>query len=179
MSTPKFFLVGGPFEVPIIGPANNRSLAPKADREPFWQYLAPEWGDRIGCYVFGLRRAKGILPVYVGQTKKSFRDECFNPSNYEKLHSNLRDRVGTLVLFLTGYDRARANSNDSVIDDLERYLIESARERLMAIGQSELLANRIHNSRDRGFAIQGVHRDPASGRRQNMASRKFASALGL
>jgi len=87
--------------------------------------------------------------------------------------------MGTLVIFLAGYDRPRVNSNDSVIDDLERYLIEAARERLMAIGKPDLLANRVHNTRDRGFAIQGIHRDPNRNRRKNLASRELASTLGL
>jgi len=88
---PRCFEVGGPFDVPTVGPARNRAFGPRKEREHFWDHLAPGWGDRIGCYVFGLRRAKGILPIYVGRTKKRFRAECFNPANYEKLHTSLRN----------------------------------------------------------------------------------------
>src|SRR3989344_5908985 len=45
-----------------------------------------------GCYVFGIRAAKGIIPYYVGMTsRRDFENECFTDHKCNKYNHVLSE----------------------------------------------------------------------------------------
>ena len=62
----------GPFEIPRVanGRVDQRMLG------NFWEKAeagCPGLAKASGCYIFGIRAAKGARPWYVGQAKKAFK----------------------------------------------------------------------------------------------------------
>lgn len=106
----------------------------------FWESVEeryPGLSGACGCYVFGVRAAKGALPWYVGLAEKqSFRSECFTADKIAKYNLALRDRQrGTPILFfyakVTATGRfARVSGNGAKdIQFLEKMLIGVALQR--------------------------------------------------
>ena len=100
--------------------------------------------DACGCYVFGVKASKGIVPWYVGQANKTaLVKEALNSTNREKYNSvmtksdgptAMAKRHGTPILFLlpnlTPQGRfakktSKSNGLES-INFLEEWLIASA-----------------------------------------------------
>jgi hypothetical protein len=81
------FRVAGPYKIPFDQKAGGRVLHHKT----FWKQ-SEELRDlsiERGCYVLALRASKGATPLYVGKATKTFKQECFNPSNLHKFYSAL------------------------------------------------------------------------------------------
>lgn len=155
--------------MPTRGRTRDRSLDRRAARE-IWDDEAQGWGDEFGCYVFALRRGPGYMPLYVGSTCRTFRDECFTDRNYRLLHEAMGGNVGSLVLFLLAYERTRGRVNQLVVAELEQYLVERA------IRRNQELKNSVYSRSTPGFAIPGIHR--LRGRPSHSAS-ALRRALGL
>jgi hypothetical protein len=91
-----------------------------ADR--FWGEHA-HLADGIGCYVFGRRAGKGIVPWYVGKATRSFRQECFESKKLNKYSEALiLQRIGTPVMFFV----VKVEGPTACINDLENFLIQNA-----------------------------------------------------
>jgi len=77
----------------------------------------------VGCYIFGVRAGKGIVPLYAGQSKVTFKTECFT---YHKLHrygkALAKRRIGTPVMFFL----VKEQGSSACIDDVEAFLIQNA-----------------------------------------------------
>ena len=138
------FDIYGPFKIELSKQTNlitNESLARLiSDVEEDEDGLS----DACGCYVFGVRTSKGIVPWYVGQANKSpLAKEALNSTNREKYNSvmfkksgakSMSKRTGTPVLFLlpklTPQGRfAKRTSKENgleIINFLEEWLIASA-----------------------------------------------------
>ena len=95
--------VFGPFEIPRT--ANLRRIDENSLRV-FWNELeklrAKNKGlaSASGCYIFGIRAGKGAKPWYVGQAKKTFKQECFTDHKLVRYNRVLTERKGTPILFL-------------------------------------------------------------------------------
>ena len=70
----------------------------------FWDMVdqqTPGLSKARGCYIFAIKAGKGIKPWYVGQTKKTFRDECFQPQKKSHYNNVINDIAkGTPVMIL-------------------------------------------------------------------------------
>jgi hypothetical protein len=70
-----------------------------------------ELGTERGCYVFAIRAGKGVTPIYVGKATKSFKQECFNPSNRHKFSNGMADYVkGTPVLYFVRHPKQKGKT---------------------------------------------------------------------
>lgn len=116
------------FRIKHVDLVNATSALDPASLKKTFRQKAGGSASLKGCYIFGMRAAKGITPHYVGQTKRGFYDECFTPATLLKVSNAIRQKSkGTLVLFLIIQEKVkRGPTNKKAIDDLERYLIEQA-----------------------------------------------------
>lgn len=92
--------VFGPFEIPRNDKqqrVNEKSL------RNFWNELEGQnegLASASGCYIFGIRAGRGATPWYVGQAKKTFRQECFASHKLVKYNEVITAKKGTPILFL-------------------------------------------------------------------------------
>lgn len=104
---------------------------PKITRERIERAISKEVLD-VGCYVFAaksMKRRGKIIPVYVGQTKKSFATECLTPATRAKVDRYLKSHAGDeLFLYLIAHPRAKGVANGTAIDEIESFLISRAAE---------------------------------------------------
>jgi len=134
------FDIAGPFKIGREEFLNGR-LITKSSISYLWEELEV-WNDglsgAVGCYVFGIKAAKGIIPYYAGQAlKRPILDEAFNASNILKYNEALVDRkAGTPILFVlpwltTGgkYRKPSGVESHPTLDFLEDWLIGAALQR--------------------------------------------------
>ena len=117
------FRAVGPLAIkPFKGPGGKIINKESADR--FWlDHSKHALGDGIGCYIFGMRAGGGIVPWYVGQTTRSFRQECFESKKLNIYAEVLVSKqVGTPVLFFV----VKEEGPNACIDDVENFLIQNA-----------------------------------------------------
>jgi hypothetical protein len=128
------FDVFGPFPVDREKLKYGRMIT-KASMDHLWDDLEDEstgLSKACGCYVFGIKAAKGILPYYAGQALKGpILSEAFNSSNILKYNRALLDRgASTPVLFLLPwltaggkYRKPSTSDSNAILDFLEGWLI--------------------------------------------------------
>ena len=118
------FQVVGPFGIPVYRGASGRIIR-KEDGEEFFK-THQGYGDRVGCYVFGMRAGRGITPVYVGKTNRRFLAECFTSDKLTKYNRCLVDYLrGTPVMFFVVLPKKRGVDNKAHIKELEEFLIQA------------------------------------------------------
>ena len=128
--------VYGPFEI-------DRKPTKQVDKKKlpeFWDSVEDErrnLSGAIGCYVFAVGAGPGMKPWYVGQTKRSFKLECFEASKQLTYNDVLLERARSkpnlfLIAKLTEAGRFTKppknlkGSNLKDIDVLEDILIAAA-----------------------------------------------------
>ena len=122
------FEVHGPFSIPTeqVGVGwKVRTGCPDFWKDPSARKLA----GRRGCYVFGMRAAKGIRLSYVGRTtRQTFDKECFTIHKTGEHYNPALNAVekGTPVLFLIAAPKTKGKPNGRRIADLEDFLIQTA-----------------------------------------------------
>lgn len=121
------FKIFGPFKIEktkVGNPIQKNALTSIFDKE------AKGLDKQIGCYIFGIRASQGITPWYVGQTTNCFKSEIATPPNIVK-YNNAFNRVqhGTPVMFFLAHPNKKGPNNLKFIEQLERYLIQSAYEK--------------------------------------------------
>src|SRR6266540_1555288 len=88
---------------PFVLPKSSGQLNAQQKNE-IWaavEKLHPGLAGAIGCYIFGIRAGRGVLPWYVGMTKrKDFKFETWQPRTLLALNSVLNGRKGAPVLYL-------------------------------------------------------------------------------
>lgn len=122
------FRVEGPFKIPLH-PAKNKAAKLIAENlDKFWAQDGNLFANRIGCYVFGIRVGRNIVPWYVGKTRKSFEQECFQKHKQDHYAKALADVLkGTPVMFFVTYPLGKpGKTNEQNIDELETFLIQLA-----------------------------------------------------
>lgn len=118
------FTVRGPFEVPISKLPAARMVGPD-NAKRFWQDH-PRIGGEKGCYVFAIRAAKGIKPIYIGKATKSFKQEVFTDHKRNKYNTALGSQLkGTPIMYFVILDRSRGRPNSKAIGEVETYLIQA------------------------------------------------------
>lgn len=147
----------------------------------FWAEIdedEPYLSQAQGCYLFGIRAAKGIRPWYVGQTTNSFQGECFQPHKcmiYQQVYGEFARGTPILLLIarLTQSGNAfyRGNGLPNEFDFLEKMLM------FLALGQNSDLANKRDTKMLRELTVPGVF-NKSSGRVPT-AAQALQIALGL
>lgn len=118
----------------------------------FWD-LHPALAAKTGCYVFAIRAGKGITPIYVGKTTRSFASECFADHKIASHYAPAlaRKGKGTLVMFLLVPRPRRGKPNIRLIKDLETFLIQ------VASAKNPELSN-VQERKEAQWGISGVIR---------------------
>ena len=161
------FVPNGPIEVRLV--PRWRAVDPDG-LDAFWTER-PKLAGAVGCYVFAIGHSGGLKPLYVGQTTRSFKNECFSANNQLRLNKALQARPGRLVLFLLAYDKRGPGAlNKKAITDLENALIGLAFRRNPDLINKQGVGEPVW--RIRGVLRSGVGK-PSS------AASEFSKTLGL
>jgi hypothetical protein len=72
------FRVAGPFRIPLKKERRSTLVDAERIKSEFWKVCEdeakiPRLRHHNGCYVFGLRLPKNIVPYYIGKTWKGLR----------------------------------------------------------------------------------------------------------
>ena len=165
----------GPFTMPVQGARVDRSR-----EKEFWNKVEDELqglSDSVGCYIFAIRVAKGVLPWYVGMTeKRSFRKESWEPHKLNLYIEALLDRKrGTPLLYLiakqttSGRFTKSSKSRLGSVRALEKLLIHTC------ILKNPKLLNKKATRHFRGLQVPGYMN---AGARTGQA-RQLAKVLGV
>lgn len=168
------FTIHGPFPVPtkqkkIKGGATIKQLAVNTE---FWKDLevSPFAGAK-GCYVFANAVGGGSKPVYVGQTNRNFKSECFSHHNKNLLNDFLSGCGKTgLQIFFVVLDKTRKNSQDE-IEACETFLIQKCKHANADLLNTRKLAET--------FSITDFHGDSKGGGKPTNSVRDFKKCLRL
>jgi len=78
----KYFKPLGPFDINFENLPGGKRITKDHVRN-FWNSKKDlvKIGKGRGVYIFGMKVTAGVLPCYVGKTKKSFENECFTARN--------------------------------------------------------------------------------------------------
>ncbi|HEX4130583.1 MAG TPA: hypothetical protein VHZ24_11095 [Pirellulales bacterium] len=143
------FSVDGPYEIEPIHEVGGK-LIEKSAVERFWaDESKAHISEAVGCYVFGFRAGKGMVPAYVGQSKTGFRNECFD--HHKLTHYNtalVKKKKGTPVMFFVYKTEGSKHEFEACIDRVEYLLIQ------YALTRNHELSN-VHVA---DWCIQGVYR---------------------
>ena len=169
----------GAFEVPREDAKKGKALDfSKEALSEFWSMVNetfPGLPDAVGCYIFATKAGPGITPWYVGQTKKSFRGECFQ-DHKKKTYHKVCDRIkGTPVLILVARctpngKLAKLRLNEREADFVEQLLISKA------LSKNNDLANTKNTSFVKEIMLPGVLNSPKG--KPSKGSRLLRSVLG-
>lgn len=116
----------------------------------------PDLSRAKGCYIFGIRAGKGIRPWYVGQTRRAFSRECFQPHKRSLyMEACQHNKSGTPLLFLlarttAGGRIATGGPSQNELDFLEQMLIG------IALSQNKNLLNKRATRFMRDLQVPGI-----------------------
>lgn len=163
------FTVHGPLAVPVYSGKGGRTITPE-DISKFWKTNGA-LEAAFGCYVFAIRAGRGYTPGYVGQAKKTFKQEVFSPHKLAKYQQFLADYAkGTPVIFLVASPVKTGARNLSHVGDLEDFLIQTA------VSVNPNLLN-IQGTAQAEWGITGVLR--AGKGKRSYAAREFVRCLKI
>lgn len=163
------FEVHGPFEVPTYLGAAARLIRSDEGRKFFTNY--PALAKAAGCYVFGVRAGRGIVPFYVGKATRNFEQECFAPDKINRYNEALVDyNRGSPVLFLVAHPARSGRRNGQAIGELEDFLIQNA------VARNPDLLN-VKGTRIQRWGIAGVVR--SGGGRRSAEAQAFARMMNI
>ena len=171
--------VCGPFEVPR-GATGLIDMS-REPKKAFWKDVerrSEGLSGACGCYIFGIKSGRGLLPQYVGRTRgNTFKGECFTPHKLNHYNAAVTASSGRPMIFFLpkvtpGGAFARISTNGHRdIDFLESYLIGVALER------NANLLNKKDTKFLREMEVRGILND-SRGRPTNSAM-ALRSAMGL
>lgn len=166
---PVRFDVEGPHVIPRTQ-RRGGSIITRDDIAEFW-FKHPGIANECGCYVFGVRNGRGILPGYVGKAANGFVREVFQPHKLNKYLEYLaHTSKGTPVLYFLIVTRTRGKLNTRAITECERELI------LLAKRTNPDLAN-VRGTREPSFTIPHIF--GTSRGRPSKSTRELCRTLGL
>lgn len=163
------FEVSKPFKIKLPCKANSENCLECAKQ--FFTGEAEMYRGKIGCYIFSLRTGRGVMPYYVGKTKRSFEQEIFHLHKLSDHYLSVVERhKGTPMMTFVVCENRRGRKPDSIISDLEKYLIKWALER------NPKLSNKKGLPKTR-WIIKGVIGNGPG--KPNKAARMFKELLGI
>jgi hypothetical protein len=163
------FDVYGPYKIPIVRERNGSYIPARCP--DFWD-AHPTIATRFGCYVFAIRAGKGITPVYVGKTTRSFDGECFAIHKIACHYTPALARKGrgTPVMFFLVPRARRGKPNTRIIKDLETFLIQ------VASAKNPSLSN-VKERQEARWGISGVLRGGKG--KPGKPARAFKTSVGM
>ena len=112
----ELFEVAGPYDIPREGGLVSNDIS------EFW--LENGYSESFGCYIFAARTGRGITPLYVGKTMKSFQKECFTDHKQNHYTRALNNYAKcTPVMFFIVYPGRKSERAKKSIKELEEFLI--------------------------------------------------------
>lgn len=122
---PVKFEIDGPYEISRTKQPGG-TLIQKENIAAFWEEC--DLAGERGCYVFGVRAGRGIMPGYVGKATKCFEQEVFTPHKLVKYRDYMaKTKKGTPVMFFAVAPSGGGKSTEKAIGDCELELIFLAR----------------------------------------------------
>jgi hypothetical protein len=165
------YIVKGPFTIPSSKMGSGTRFIEKPE-ETFWKDLeVGEINKKKGCYVFGIRSAKGIVPYYVGKATKTFEKEVFTSDKLQKYNSALTDfKKATPVIFFIIQPTRKWSKKE--ISDIEKFLIPIAYLRNPDIKNSSLVAKKK-------WSIKNIISSERNQKKPNKSEKDFKSMMGI
>jgi hypothetical protein len=158
----------GPIDIPVETHRAARLI--EEDLSEFWEYHS-DVASRVGCYVFGIKTGRAVVPYYVGMTTNSFEKECFTAHKRNHYHRVIGEYArGKPVMWFLIYPVHRGRVNEKAIEELENFLIQAG----MAVNPE--LRN-IRGMTEPLWGIRGVMRSGRGARSKN--ARMFARMMGI
>ena len=156
----------GPFEIPLKdakkGKVKVLDFTKGALRE-FWSRVDEQLSglsDAVGCYIFATRHNRGDTPWYVGQTKNSFKNECFQ-SHKQNLYNDVFIDIarGTPVMILVARCTAKGRKPAKSVSSQEADYVEQ-----LLISKALLKNSKLANIKNTRFfkelVLPGVQNNP-------------------
>lgn len=148
------FDIYAPFEVPM-----SSLLLVKEDFKWFWddvEAFSPGLSDAYGCYIFGLRAAKGYVPWYVGRTNKQTFEKEIVAEHKLNRYNRIISQKGTPVFFfiakrtnaLSGFEKRAVGGKE--VKFLETILIGRA------LQKNPNLINKQNTKLFKEFSVPGI-----------------------
>ncbi len=165
------YTVTGPYVIPSIKKNSGARFISKPNKS-FWIDLnADELKKKHGCYVFGIRSAKGIVPYYVGKATKTFEKETFTSDKLQKYNDALTDfKKGNPVLFFIVQPKGKWSAKE--VSDIEKFLVPIAYLKNPEIKNTYLVAKKT-------WSIKNIVSSDKSHKKPNDSERKFKSMMGI
>lgn len=173
------FSVHGPYVIPRKGLKKN--IVDDASLPLFWEdidYDEEGISGGIGCYIFAVKAAKGIVPWYVGKTNKQrFSKECFTDRNIKIINHIIDENFGTPIVMLIAQRTANngtlkkpSATEIKEITELEKLLIS------FALHKNPEIKNYQHTRLFRNLVVPGIINTPPGGQSNSVkALRKILS----
>lgn len=163
------FTVKGPCKVPIYQGKAGRTITDE-NTDKFWKEN-PDIATQRGCYVFGIRAAKGYRPAYAGKATKNFKQEVFSHHKLTRYQQYLADvSRGTPVLFFLIAPKKKGAPNSKHIEQLEDFLIQAG------VAANPLFLN-VRGTKVEEWGITGVLRS-GKGKR-SVGAREFIKLMKI
>lgn len=120
------FIVSELLELPLIQERAGRRLDAKKAKDIFAKH--PKYTKAKGCYVFGLRAARGYKPIYVGKTTdQTLGRESLSDGTVRKINmALLKTRKATLVVAFVIPETQPGACPQKAIGEIESVLIQYA-----------------------------------------------------
>jgi hypothetical protein len=162
------FEVQGPFKIDYEKRKGGRTLV----FDYFWSDGADAFhiAEERGCYVFAIRN-RSLTPIYVGQARKSFKQETFNGQNRHKYHNGFSEYAkGSPLMYFVIHPKQKGPVNEKQIAEIEDFLIQAG------VAKNPNLQN-VKGTQQPSWSIKGVIRSGAGKRKA--AEVQFAALFDI
>ena len=145
----------------------------------FWEEVendSPGLSQACGCYIFSIKASRGITPWYVGQSKTSFKDECFQDHKKAQYHEVVNHLIkGTPILTFI----ARLTPNKKFKDTLDKPEADFVEQQLIqyALVKNPELINVKNTKLPRQIQIPGFLNSPKG--RPSKGAEQLRLTLGM
>ena len=166
----RMFTVSEILDLPVIKQRGGRHLNEIAAKKVFKDNSA--FTTSRGCYVYGIRAAKGIKPVYVGKAvEQQLMEEALSADKICKINTAiLKTRRGTPVVVFVVPDKKPGTVPTVQIGEIESILIQ------YAFAKNRNIENEKGVYKPRWFIDGVLNSNP--GRRSRKA-KAFRSMIGI
>lgn len=164
------FVVSDILSLPVVRRPGGRHLDEDGARAVFRDNR--QYSSKCGCYVYGIRAAKGIKPVYVGKAvEQQLMAEALSPDKICKINKAiLKTRRGTPVVAFIVPEKKLGATPTTQISEIEIALLQ------YAYAKNPDIENENGVYKPRWFIDGVVNSDP--GRRSDKAV-AFRSMVGI
>ena len=145
----------------------------------FWNIVdeeLPGLSSAHGCYIFANKAGRGITPWYVGQTKNSFRKECFQHHKtnlYHKVFNDIEKGNPVMILVARCTPNGKLTTGQFPRDEagfVEKLLISKA------LSKNPKLVNKQNTRFLVGITLPGILNNPRG--KPSPGSKLLSSVLG-